>query len=42
MATNKSNTLANNSSINQSNPFFVNTSTGESALLIDPEGNVIV
>jgi hypothetical protein len=42
MATNKSNTLANNSSINQSNPFLVNTSTGESALLIDPEGNVIV
>ena len=42
MATNKSNTFANNSLINQSNPFLVNTSTGESALLIDPEGNVIV
>ncbi len=42
MATNTSNTFANNSLINQSNPFLVNTSTGESALLIDPEGNVIV
>jgi hypothetical protein len=42
MATNKSNPLVLNSSSNQSIPFLVSTPTGESSLIVDSDGNVIV
>jgi hypothetical protein len=43
MATNKNgNFIGTNSLINQSIPLLINSSTGESALIVDSDGNVIV